>query len=371
VIGSAVPGRPVNLGLPRHLRPLLLIALLGVAAGSAPSVNDPPWRAVLERAASAAASVPYAGEALWVSWAENGDTRAVTLEVSNSGSGRITMASAAHYSVTVDDHGSRFIDHQAGWLVPLPGTDPASPARGLDLLERKYRVVVAGSDELLDRACTRVDVFRRDDRSLRERLWLDDASGLLLRRETYDGEERRERLVTYLSLDLHPRASGPPRGEGHGAGRLEHLEHGVVAIASDRFAALREAGWVVPSPLPAGYQLTGGYGVSLQAGQPLQLVYSDGLYAVSLFEQRGALDPASLPRGARTVDELGGRAYEWPGATPRRMVWEAQGTIFSLVGDAPRHELLEIARSLPQPVAPPVSERLRRGFRTLWSWLSW
>jgi sigma-E factor negative regulatory protein RseB len=367
-------------GLPLAVRHALVVALLGAAAGHAPkasAVEGAGWRTLLERAGVSAASVPYAGEALWVTWTEEGDAQAVTLEVRNSGSGRLTLASPSRYSLTVGQYGGSFVDHREGWLLPLPaGASPASEERldgggeqELDLLERKYRVAVGGQDELLDRPCTRLEISRRDDGTLRERLWLDDVTGLLLRRETFDGEDRRVRLVAYLSLDLHPADGGRPRAGAAQAGSVQRLDAGVTAVGSQRLDALRHAGWVIPSPLPGGYQLSAIYTVSSAEGQPLQLVYSDGLYAVSLFEQRGALDPESLPPGARRVAELGERTYEWPRATPGRIVWEAQGATFSLVGDAPRDELLEIARALPRPAAPGVSERLRRGFRTLWSWL--
>jgi MucB/RseB family protein len=358
-------------------RAVLVVALLAAAATLLPTTSaagGAAWRLILERAAANAAVVPYAGEALWVTWTPDGEAQVTTLEVRNSSSGRLTMAAPTRYSLTVDNDGSRFVDHRGGWLLPLPGTGQTDPGPDLDLLERKYEILLRGVDELLDRPCVRVEISRRRDGTLRERLWFDQASGLLLRRETFDGQDRRVRLATYLSLDLHPDTGGsststygprplPP-------GDVQRRDQGVVPVAAHRYQALREAGWLLPARLPGGYELGGAYAMSSLDGQPLQLFYTDGLYAASVFEQRGALDAESLPAGAQVVEELDQRTYEWPGAAPQRIVWEAQGSTFSLVGDAPRDELLAIAASLPRPTAPPLPERLRRGFRTLWSWVS-
>ena len=91
---------------------------------------------------------------------------------------------------------------------------------------------------------------------------------------------------------------------------------------------------------------------------------------MSLFEQRGALDPETLPEGAQRSSAFGFDAYTWPGAVPQRIVWEAGGSTWSLVGDAPPDELAAMTAVLPQPVTEGVFDRIARGLGRLWSWMS-
>lgn len=130
---------------------------------------------------------------------------------------------------------------------------------------------------------------------------------------------------------------------------------------------------MVPEELPGGYEHAGVSALSLADGQgdgqPLQAVYSDGLYAVSTFQQPGRLDWGSLPPEAERVEALGWPAYHWPGAVPARLVWEAADRTFLLVGDAPDDEFHAITRAAAS-AALGVAQRLGRGLRRLWIWLS-
>lgn len=216
-----------------------------------------------------------------------------------------------------------------------------------DGLGRKYRLETAGEDVVLDRPATRLEVYGRHDEGLRERIWVDDATGLVLRRERYDGETLAV-LVAYERLELAPirtAASGRP---------------GRSAIDADV---------PLPAELPGGYRLTGPATLS-GAHQAVRVAYDDGLYRVSVFAQPGRLDARTLPPGARRVDGFPGPAYDWPGAFPQRLVWEAGGTTWTIVGDAPPPELAALALALPQPQRPAPLRRLRTGLTRVWSSLS-
>lgn len=142
------------------------------------------------------------------------------------------------------------------------------------------------------------------------------------------------------------------------------------------------AGWSVPSRLQGSYRVVGLYTMGgddameedaegdLADAEAFQVVYRDGLYTVSLFQQHGRPDWAAMPEGRSRVPELSREAFEWPGAVPHRMVWEASGMTYALVGDAPRDELLQMVTALPEPGVPSLWERVARGLGRLWSWVS-
>ncbi|CAN5899243.1 hypothetical protein BH23ACT8_BH23ACT8_06010 [soil metagenome] len=377
--------------------PVALLALLlplcsltaTAADGRVTEVATDDWREVLERAAEMARTKAYAGELLWVNYADDRPyvTRAAVrntprggLVVDSEGGPTVELDAVEDSApggrvsdVQVEDSapGGRVSDVQKGWALTLP--DVGSAPGGADLLEAKYDVSLAADDRLLDRRCRTLEIRRNDDGTLRERLWVDDRSGLLLRRETYDGTGEVVRLVTYLSLDLRDVHPGGRRASRTEPSALPERSHAVTRVDDRGLAALREAGWTVPETLPGGFQPVGVFAVAAEESQPLQLVYRDGLYAVSLFQQAGTPDWSSLPAGAEKLDDFGGLegpVYAWPGAIPQRYVWTTGGRTWSLVSDAPADELEAIVAGLPQPEAPGFWERVGRGLGRLWSAVS-
>ena len=347
------------------------MAVVATAAPASAARPEPRWRAVLDRAAQMAEQRAYVGESMWVTY-EHGVASVSTFLVQSTGGGEITVADRTRYAVRLGADGGSLADHERGWFFPLPAADLAKAHKGLDRLASKYDVQVLSSESLLDRPSTRLQILRESDGELVERLWIDDASGLLLRRETYDGEGELLRMVAYLKLDLRPDGRSV---EGVHATRgqrpaQERREQDVTEVDDVGRAALRDAGWTIPDALPGDYATEGSYAVSAGETQPLQTVYSDGLYTVSLFEQRGSLDPTTLPEGAQITSAYGFPSYTWPGAVPTRVVWEAGGTTWSLVGDAPPDQMREIITALPRPVPDGFFPRLGRGFGRLWSWVS-
>lgn len=336
-----------------------------------PDTDDDEWRTVLRRAAEASQRWRYTGETVWIVWTD-GEPHVQLSEVHRSRT-ELTVSTTERYTVRLREDGGDMADHEQGWIVPLPAADLEDSQGHVAAIEAKYHVAVAGRDRLLDRPCARLEVRRRSDGSLRERLWVDEATGLLLRRETYEGAQQRLRLISYLALDLRP---GPATRAQRRAARtsdrdeLQRRSQAVRPVDEEAVSALRGAGWTVPDMLPGGYRAVGAYAVDSAEGQPLHLVYADGLYTVSLFQQRGSPDWGSLPPGGTPADELDGHAFEWPGAVPQRLVWEASGSTFSLIGDAPPEEFAAIAGSLPVPPRPSMADRLRRGLSRVWEWMS-
>jgi sigma-E factor negative regulatory protein RseB len=378
----------------RALVVLLALALISVGGAALAVEEAAGWRDLLVRADRVGRSLPFTGEALWISWVD-GESH-VTVSSVRSGSGAFSVQPADRFRQPIAgegsevetregaDGGSQGGGSQGGgsqgggsqdWLMPVPAVDAEGFAETLDDLAGKYRIEIGGSEPIMDRAATALEIHRRDDGSLRERLWVDDESGLLVRRETYDGGTHPIRLAAYLSLDLNPRNTREDREPAADrAGRSDDPAAPPPApdetVGPRGLDALREAGWTVPDALPGGYEPSGVYVLKAGESQPLQVVYGDGLYTVSVFQQPGSPDWESLPAGAEPVEGLGWKAYEWPGAVPSRLLWEASGTTFSLVGDAPPDEFLAIAQALPRPEAPPLGSRLARGLRRLWSWVS-
>jgi hypothetical protein len=339
---------------------VVVTALVGTRAHAA----EEQWREVLRRAGEATIAVPYEGEILWVTDV-GGVAHLERARVRNGASGLSIGAGRDLLLRTGAEDGH--VVEQDGPVMPVPASGPGMDDH-LERLGDKYDVVVGAPESFMDRPCTTIEVRLREGGQLREQLWIDDETGLVVRRETHEEDvEEPVRLATYLSLELG-RARPPERTAR--MQRAEEPAHAVEEVHADGVRALREAGWHVPASLPGGYAMLGAYAVAADDGQPLQTLYGDGLYMVSVFQQPGRADWDALPAGLERVEELDWPAFEWPGATPRRIVWEAQGRMWSLVGDAPPGEMAAIAAALPRTEAPGLWERLRRGFGRMWRAMS-
>ena len=109
-------------------------------------------------------------------------------------------------------------------------------------------------------------------------------------------------------------------------------------------------GWDVPTTVGPGFELRAGF--TVDDGAAVQLVYSDGLYTLSVYEQPGHVDVHALD-GAVRSDRDGIPVYRWPGAEPERMVWNGDGHTFTAVTDAPADVLMDAVGDLPTTPPPP------------------
>jgi hypothetical protein len=95
------------------------------------------------------------------------------------------------------------------------------------------------------------------------------------------------------------------------------------------------------------------------------VVYSDGLYDLSVFQQRGRLDRDKLPSATRVpIGADQGWHYAWPGG--HVVVWAASGTVYTAVSDAPLEQMVTAVRTLPPARASrPLLRQLRQVCRAL------
>ncbi|MEA2842624.1 MAG: hypothetical protein QOJ69_295, partial [Actinomycetota bacterium] len=99
----------------------------------------------------------------------------------------------------------------------------------------------------------------------------------------------------------------------------------------------------------------------------VQVLYSDGMYDLSVFEQGGRLDRHSLAAGGSPVSIRGatGWRYAWPGG--HVVLWQAGGRVYTVVSGAPLDQVVAAASSLSAPAAasPSLMDRLRRVARAV------
>lgn len=242
----------------------------------------------------------------------------------------------------------------------------------LSLLAGHYDLHIAGTAWCAARRAVVVDARRLADGvpgstagSLAGRFWVDETTGLVLRRDVLDDAGSVVRSSSFTNLRVAPTKSAPvvpvEAGAVHPDG--QHLDDAALD-------SLAEAGWPVVRTLPAQMELFDARLHDTDGGDVVQLSYSDGLSTLSLFVQKGAL-PGGLPGRTRT---MGGGQVLVSHDVLERVVWSGGGRTWTLVSDAPESVVDAAVAALPHARARPDDDglvpRLWRGMSRVGSWLN-
>src|SRR5262249_10506665 len=144
------------------------------------------------------------------------------------------------------------------------------------LLSANYRVAAVGWGRVAGRQARVVTATRRNGK-LAAKFWLDRATTLPLRQQTFDGRGDVVSEATFTRLTVGP---GAP------AKRAPAAPKQWVTASLPR---LQAQGWPLPGQLPGHLMLLGARQDSTPEGPVIDLDYSDGLSLVSVFLQRGHL----------------------------------------------------------------------------------
>jgi negative regulator of sigma E activity len=227
------------------------------------------------------------------------------------------------------------------------------------LLGRHYVAVYQGAGAVDGRSATVVELYRFDG-SLAARYWLDRQTVVPLRRELFDASqnvisEDSFTRVQFGALAVPQFASWPQRQSEQAAPPAW-----VAASSPARFvASLGDKGWPLPATLPGGLPLYAAASTSIAGGEVADVEYSDGLYVVSLFVQRGSLAP-DMP-GWQPVRMAGKQAY----VAGHSVTWAAAGLVYTMIADAPPQTVTAAVKTLTPSGSPGLLGRLLRGLDRL------
>ena len=357
---------PTRSAVVRHITPTLVVVLVAgvlvVGALVAPAHghsarsddDDPRAVALLYRAMDAPDRLTYAGTQYVSAWSG--------LDRSHSTSAIVQVRHTAGTTTMVADHGAQpvTLSAQAGsWLAGEGGP--------IGLLAKTYDVQLLGQGRVAGRPADIVGAVRRDG-SLAARLWLDAEYALALRREVYDEAGRTVSASAFVDIELAPVQSrfmnvlpqtvASPVGLTPSASQLSHAD----------LAELRASGWRCPSELGGDLTLY----EAARRGGAIQLSYSDGVATVSVFEQPGHLDPATLDGFDRTKHG-DGVLYSSLGP-PSQFVWATEdGKVITVVADGSPETVNAVLEVYPpsESSAPAgLFQRIGRGAKKLVSWLN-
>ena len=228
----------------------------------------------------------------------------------------------------------------------------------MQAMATNYTATLLGRGAVAGRPVQGVELHRHDG-GRSAAVWLDSATALPLQREVYRVDGALAASSTYTSISYRSTAptatpyTEPALGRTYSAGQLGEL---------------RAAGWQLPEAFSGGQQLFDAHLRGSGADALLQLTYSDGLSALSVFEQPGSLDSAALS-GWQQSTRGGGRVWDGPGV-PKRVAWSAAGYVYTVVADDPGQVDVVVATLPHSPAADGVWDRIQRGLNRVGSWFN-
>ena len=316
--------------------------------------DDPLAVSLLYRAMSASDRVTYNGTQYVSAWS------ALDRSMSTSAVVEVSHIAGGETVISGDDAARAVIPagHDGGaWLGGAGGP--------IGLLVRAYDVRLIGTGQVAGRP---VDVVaaRRPDGSVAAQLWLDAEHALPLRREVYD--EHGHPVAASAFVEIRVVADPLPRFVANSANRAGAASAASTGLSHDDLAGLRSHGWLCPTKLDGGLVL---YEAQRHAGA-VQLSYSDGVTTLSVFEQPGRLEPATLD-GFTEHELRGGVVYSAPGP-PSQFVWSTEdGRMITVVADGALSGIDAVAAAFPPGagrVHDSLIDRVARGAKRLVSWLN-
>lgn len=225
----------------------------------------------------------------------------------------------------------------------------------VQLLETNYVLSYAGGAAVDNRQAEVVRASRTNGTVAAEFL-LDTATKLPLERKVYDGSSQLISWGTFSIGQVGGSAQVP-------AFAVAAQQPSTTVVWSypmppTRLRTFAQQGWVVPATLPGGLTLFTGGETDTSTGTVLDLAYSDGLYVVSVFEQRGKL--ATTLAGWQKTTVAGQAVYA---AVPdrRSFTWSGHDVVYTLIADAPSQTVADVVGKLPHDQPPGFWKRISRG----------
>ncbi len=208
---------------------------------------------------------------------------------------------------------------------PESTTEVVAGRDALALLSTRYAVVPDGSATVAGRVTDRIAAYSASG-EVAARFWIDRATGLPLASERYDslGHPEFRHRFTSVAVD-------------HAAVMPNHLPiattaNWVEAPGGTAPEAVKAEGWLCPgAAIDGGLDAFDARLAKGTAAPVLHLVYTDGLRAVSVFEQRARLDPAQL--SGFVVSTQSGRQVFRRDGVPSQATWAEGPFVITVLGD--------------------------------------
>ncbi|UCD84284.1 MAG: outer membrane lipoprotein-sorting protein [Deltaproteobacteria bacterium] len=215
----------------------------------------------------------------------------------------------------------------------------------IKLVQKNYYVKVGEKQNLVNRSTFVITLQPRVANRPKHWIWVDKDSGVPLKTEVYSTKGQLAMVSTYSKIDFAPNLTGEdfklqiPKKES--VREMEEKANLELASAEKLFGEKV----MLPNYLPSGFILRD-IALSFIGGKRrLQLLYSDGLSSVSVFQETGRSLPGkgiAFQKGVKRTEPL-----SYSRGLNNIMGFPIGNRQIMLVGDISEEEIAKIAQSLP------------------------
>lgn len=227
-----------------------------------------------------------------------------------------------------------------------------------DLLAQNYDIALSAGEEIAGRSTDFIDIAPKYDYRPGNRLWIDEETGLILKREIYarenpDAPVYREEFVTleYLEADAVPDMPERRRGPANARpseraqnqrrrGSMDVKEYSTRQDIPQQQLSMIE----FPSYLPEGFVLDKIRITKEKNHSTFHQIYTDGIIMFSLFQTNGRRGDQWRRRNIPQASRPGNRMFPAGGST---LYKSGDKFSFVVVGYARRELLQPVLDSLP------------------------
>jgi len=305
---------------------LAVAVMLAVGLVALPDAQaDDAAEAALQRAQTATVREDFSGT-VQIEWLTGGNWQVARVPVTGKG-GTVQVGEGSRKAESRGD--DRWVagvsGWQAGWTQPVAGNVP-SPAK-------HWMLALTKGPDVAGRSTNVVTATDPKTHEARLKVYVDRDTGVMLRREVLDRHGDSVRSVGFVEV----KKLGGPRAAAPTAPKAKN-------VAPKKLVSVPK-GYDAPARIGTRYALVGRY---LRDDGAVQLYYSDGLFGISLFEQRGALDWNGLPHGGGGAKVGGDRARDYEVAGGTVLVWEHDDLTLTAVSDVTVRDLQTFAVAFGQ-----------------------
>lgn len=238
--------------------------------------------------------------------------------------------------------------------VPRGQVQVDEAAESYSLLRDNYILsFLPATKTFADRKTFVLSIARQSNKTLARRLWIDAATSIVLKRETYHDSPVPAATVAFSDINFHP-AFKPDTFSVPGM----HGEKGVRVVSLPRdpemLLPLSSVGSQLGSkaitpPKLAGFELVGAGLLNYKGGRvALHLRYSDGLNLVSLFETQRRLTarPTRVPAAMHPTRIGRVDAHVTKRSSLTTINWDTGALNLTLMGEVPETTLSQFVAAI-------------------------
>ena len=220
----------------------------------------------------------------------------------------------------------------------------------LKRIEDNYEIKFLKNDTIAGRACAVYSFRPKEEGRLSREFWVDTASGVPLRIDTFGPEGRLLNIASFQAIEFHPESPQGARREAPGSQEVVTGPRVSEITYAPDLEIQKAFGENIrfPEYLPKGYGLKNILVQRRNNERVYQLIYSDGIVPLSIFQKKVEEGFSSPPPEGMEPVSLGNaqEAYFKQKGMVKILCFAEKNERNTIIGEIDKDEMMKIAESI-------------------------